>query len=237
MTQDTGLFWQEDEDPHEAIVNTDDVLDLLFRIDCRSLPLDHGYSLSQQILFNLPWMVEEPVAAIHQIHVAESANGWVRPEDPDTEQLHVSRRTKMVLRLPAHRLDDARALTGKTLDVDGHALTVGDFTTRKLSRLTTIFARYIDTGGSEDENQFLLAMHQRLLDRGIKVKKMMSGKLLRHQTPDGVILTRKLMISDLDVHQTLELQKQGIGDHQLMGLGIFLPHKGIDAVNQKQEQG
>jgi CRISPR-associated protein Cas6 len=237
MTDETGVFWQEDDDPNEAVVCTDDVLDLLFRIDCRSLPLDHGYGLSQQILANLPWMADEPLAAIHQIHVAESANGWMRPEDPKTEQLHVSRRTKMVLRLPAHRLDDARALTGKTLDVDGHALKVGDFTTRKLSRLTTIFARYIDTGGVEDENQFLVTMHQRLLDRGIKVKKMMSGKLLSHQTPDGDLLTRKLMISDLDVHQSLWLQKQGIGDHRLMGLGIFMPHKGIDAVNQKQEQG
>jgi hypothetical protein len=59
--------------------------------------------------------------------------------------------------------------------------------------------------------------------------------LLRHHTPEGPILTRKLMVSDLDVHQTLMLQKQGIGDRQLMGLGIFIPHKGIDAVNKKQE--
>jgi CRISPR-associated protein Cas6 len=235
MSDDSDLFWQQDDDEAENVPVTDDVIDLLFKIDCRSLPLDHGYVLSEQIVGHLPWLKDEPMAAIHQIHVAESANGWMRPDNPETEQLHVSRRTKMILRLPSSRLDDARALTGKTLDIGGHSLTVGDFSTRSLSRLTTIFARYIDTRGSEDEAEFLRAMHARLLDMGIKVKKMMSGRLLRHHTPEGPILTRKLMVSDLDVHQTLMLQKQGIGDRQLMGLGIFIPHKGIDAVNKKQE--
>jgi hypothetical protein len=78
-------------------------------------------------------------------------------------------------------------------------------------------------------------MAQLLRERDIRVKKMMSGKLLRHQTPQGVLLTRKLMLSDLDVAESLALQEQGIGDKQLLGLGIFMPHKGIDAVNKKQE--
>ena len=236
MTDDGNMFWQEDDDSADNVVTPDDVVDVLFRIDCRSLPLDHGFVLSEQILKYLPWMRDEELAAIHQIHVAESANGWMRPDDPDTESLQVSKRTKMILRLPSSRLDDARALVGQRLDIAGHSLVVGDFTTRQLSRLTTIFARYIDTGGSEDEHEFLRNMHELLLDSmGIKVKKMMSGRLLRHQTPSGAVLTRKLMVSDLDVQQTLRLQKHGIGDRQLMGLGIFLPHKGIDAVNKKQE--
>jgi hypothetical protein len=43
------------------------------------------------------------------------------------------------------------------------------------------------------------------------------------------------MVSDLDVAQSLMLQEQGMGDRQLMGIGIFIPHKGIDAVNKKQQ--
>lgn len=230
-----NLFWQEDDDQGDRIEITDEIQDCLFRIECKSLPLDHGFALREQIISQLPWIVDEPNAAIHQIHVAESANGWMRPENPDTELLQVSRRTRMTLRLPRHRLDDARSLIGKTLDIIGHPLTVGDFTTRKLSRLTTLFARYIDTEGTEDENEFLQNMHRQLTDMGIRIKKMMSGKLLRHQTDGGIILTRKLMLSDLEVEQSLRLQQQGLGDKQLMGLGIFMPHKGIDAVNKKQD--
>jgi CRISPR-associated protein Cas6 len=230
------MFWQEDKDKGEQFQVPDDVQDVLFKISCKTLPLDHGYVLSQQILQHLPWMKDEPQAAIHQIHVAESANGWMRPEDPETEVLCVSRRTKMTLRLPQHRLQDVQALVGQTLDIDGHELTVGEFSTRKLSKLTTLFARYMDTGGLEDENQFLHNMVDQLRELDIQVKKMMSGKLLSQQIDNGEILTRKLMISDLDVDQSIRLQQQGLGDKQLMGLGIFMPHKGIDAVNKEQEK-
>lgn len=229
------MFWQEDDDKKEIAEIPDDVQDLLFSIDCKSLPLDHGYVLYQQVLQYLPWLEDEPVAGIHQIHVAESANGWIRPEDPENEVLCVSRRTKMTIRLPKHRLQDAKALTGKVLDIEGHRLQVGEYRTRKLSRLTTIFARYMATGGIEDETEFLQNMASQFRMKGIKVKKMMSGKLLSHHTDDGPLLTRKLMVSDLDVEQSLMLQQQGLGEYQLMGIGIFLPHKGIDAVNKKQE--
>jgi CRISPR-associated protein Cas6 len=229
------MYWQEDEGRGEKYVVPDDVQDLLFRISCSDLPLDHGYELSEQIQLHLPWIKEETGAGIHQIHVAESANGWIRPDNPDTDVLCVSKRTRMMLRLPQSRIEDARALIGKTLYIKGHELTVGDFSLRKLSKLTTIFARYMDTQGIEDEAQFLQNMAALLREKDIRVKKMMSGMLVEHHTDDGTLLTRKLMISDLDVKDSVLLQEQGLGDKQLLGIGLFLPHKGIDAVNQKQE--
>ncbi len=228
------MYWQSDDIKRDEFEVPEDVQDLLFKIDCKTLPLDHGAALCEQIIKNLPWIEEEPQAAIHQIHVAESANGWIRPENPETEVLCVSRRTRMMLRLPQSRLDEVRELTGKTLDIKGHSLKVGDFSLRKLSSLTTIFARYVDTNGTRDENLFLNNMAERLLDKGIRIKKMLSGKLLTQQTPQGPLYTRKLLLSDLDVTQSLKLQEEGLGDKMLMGMGIFLPHKGIDAVNQKQ---
>ncbi len=233
MSQEADLYWQEDEE-QEDVETPESVQDLLFRIDCRTLPLDHAEALSSAIRRHLPWLDEEPQAAIHLIHVAESANGWMRPEDPDSEVLHVSRRTRMTLRLPSHRFEDARALTGKTLDIAGHELTVGDYRLRPLSKLTTIFARHVDTGGSEDEAEFMRLVAGQLRDRGIAVKKMMPGKLHRHRTAEGDVLTRKLMLSDLQIPESLQLQERGLGDRQLMGMGIFLPHKGIEAVNKKQ---
>ena len=230
------MYWKEDEDTGGAYQIPEVVVDLLFKIECKSLPLDHGFDLSEQIVQHIPWIKDEPQAAIHQIHVAESANGWMRPEDPETEVLCLSRRTKMTIRLPATRLGDINTLTGKTLDIAGHKLTVGNYTTKKLSKLTTIFARYVDTKGTEDENKFLEDMVQQLLEKDIKVKKMLSGKLMRHKTDQGMLLTRKLMVSDLDVNQSVLLQEQGIGNNKLLGMGIFMPHKGIDAVNKEQEK-
>ncbi len=36
------MYWQEDEDKGEKYQVPEDVLDLLFKIECKSLPLDHG---------------------------------------------------------------------------------------------------------------------------------------------------------------------------------------------------
>ncbi len=230
------MYWKEDDDKAEKYQVPEDVVDLLFKIDCKSLPLDHGFDLSEQVIKHIPWIKEEPQAGIHQIHVAESANGWMRPENPEAEVLCLSHRTKMTLRLPVTRLDDINALIGKKLNIAGHELAVGKYTTKKLSKLTTIFARYIDTNGIEDDNQFLENMARLLLAKDIKVKKMLSGKLIKHKTGHGSLLTRKLMISDLNVNESVLLQEEGIGDKMLLGMGIFMPHKGIDAVNKEQEK-
>ncbi len=229
------MYWEEKTEDSVAYKVPEDVIDLVFKIKCKSLPIDHAEVLSQQIEKHLPWMITDKGAAIHMIHVAESANGWIRPNGED-DIINVSHRTKMTLRIPSHRLDDVNTLVGQQLDISGHALVVGKPTKKVLSKMTTIFSRYIDIKGEEDEGAFLEAMQLDLKAKGIRIKKMMSGLIIPHRFSDGIRLTRKLMLSDLDVEESVLLQEQGIGDAQQYGFGIFLPHKGIDAVNKTQDQ-
>ena len=93
------MFWQE-KTPDKPYRVPDDIVDLAFRIDCRCLPLEHAHALSVALHEALPWLEDESRAGIHLIHGAESGNGWMRPEDPQSEVLYVSRRTRMTLRLP-----------------------------------------------------------------------------------------------------------------------------------------
>ena len=221
------MYWQDD-DTNDDFEVPEDVVDLLFSIRCSHLPVDHGQMLSQAIFQYLPWICSEPQAAVHQIHVAESSHGWQRPED---DLLLPSRRTKLVLRMPAHRLNDCLVLVDQTLDIDGHGLKVEASKSRPLSKLTTIFARYIETSDNEKDDEFMRRMQTLLKKQKIDAKKMMSGRVVKHVTPQGPLITRKLMLSGLSVEDSLTLQQWGLGDKMLMGIGIFLPHKGIDAVN------
>jgi len=221
------MYWQDDN-VEEGFEVPDDVVDLLFSIRCKSLPLDHGDLLAKSIAQHLPWIAHEPQAAIHQIHVAESSNGWHRPEH---ELLLPSRRTRLVLRMPSHRQDDCRALVEQTLDIGGHALKVESFKIRPLSKLTTIFARYIESPNGENDDEFIHRTHTLLKKQKISAKKMMSGRVVKHLKDEGHLATRKLMLSGLSVEDSIRLQQSGIGDKMLMGIGVFLPHKGIDAVN------
>ncbi len=53
--------------------------------------------------------------------------------------------------------------------------------------------------------------------------------------PGGPIQTRSIMIADLRAEESVRLQQEGIGPMRHMGCGIFIPHKGIDAVKKAED--
>ena len=229
------MFWQEDEDKSLPYQIPEDIIDLVFAINCKSLPLDHAWALSQAILEHLPWLSSE-AAGIHHIHVAESNNGWMRPADDDVGALlYPSRRTKMTLRIPSLKLNQAKELTGKTLLIGKHKLIVGKSKKKELTNDSVIFSRHILSSINEDENDFLSRTAQEIKQiSGFKVKKMLCGKTHTITTPSEKLLTRHLMIADLDSESSVKIQQQGLGDARILGCGIFLPHKGIKSLNSSE---
>ena len=225
------MFWSEDNDAKKEYVIPDDVMDIAYKLECKTLPLDHAQSLSDAIHAALPWFADETHTGLHLIHVAESGNGWYRPEDPENEVLCLSRRTRMTLRVPKHRIEDAHELTGQTLDIEGYELTVREGTTKSLSALPTLFARYVITEEGQDENAFLSAMASILRDMEIPVKKLMAGKQHRMRMASGPVFTRSLMVADLAPEHAVKIQQEGIGPGRKFGCGLFIPQKGIKAVN------
>lgn len=225
------MFWEEDEDkslPYEA---PDDVLDINYAITCTELPLDHAWVLSQAILKELPWIEDESVAGVHPIHVAESGNGWERPEDAENETLRPSHRTKLTLRIPKDRLKDAENLIGKTLSINGYPLTVGKMRKKPISNAAVVFARYVLSNKDETEEAFLSRIAKEAQDlTGEKIKKMMCGKTYTIQTPNETLYTRHLMIADLKNDPSVKIQHYGLGEGRTTGCGLFMPHKGIKSL-------
>jgi CRISPR-associated protein Cas6 len=223
------MYWQE-ENQDEAYVVPNDVVDLAFKINCRSLPVDHAYALSQALCNALPWFKDQPDAGMHTIHVAESGNGWMRPDHADA-LLHPSRRTRFVIRVPSSRIDDATQLVGQMLNVDGHAVQIGEVSVRHLSDHTTVFSRHVVSEPDWDESQFLDAMFEQLTQMGIQPKKMLCGIEKTIKTPDTELKTRSLMMADLTVAEAIKVQQKGLGPHRHLGCGIFILHKDIQEVN------
>jgi CRISPR-associated protein Cas6 len=220
------MYWSEDGDKAPVAV-PDDIVDLAFAIDCRRLPVDHAHALSQALLQALPWLHAEEQAGIHLIHVAESGHGWQRPPGGKRQLLHLSRRTRLVLRLPQARVRDAQQLTGMTLTIDGFAMAIGAARVRLLSPLTTLFARYVVAREQEDEAEFVQQAAGELARMGIVVRKLLCGKSHRFRLPEETVFTRRLMVADLSVEDSVKLQQRGLGPGRKLGWGLFLPHKGI----------
>ena len=229
------MYWQDKEEKKNQYVVPDDIVDLSFKVQCKQLPLDHAYVLSQVMQQELPWLADEQQAGVHLIHGAESGNGWIRPQDPDA-LLSLSRRTRFMLRLPKNRVQEANDLVGRKLSVDENELILSEPHKRPLSALTTIFARYVITDNIENEEEFLNNSAELLKKEGIQVKKMMSGLAHVLRMPEEDLHTRSLMIDGLKIEESIYLQQHGLGEGRIYGCGLFLPHKGIDAVAQTQEK-
>ncbi|MCG7921243.1 MAG: hypothetical protein N0C81_02460 [Candidatus Thiodiazotropha lotti] len=219
------MFWQEEED-EERFVVPDNVLDLLFKIKCATLPIDHAWALAQAIQQALPWFADEPNTGLHLIYGADSGNGWERPSGSD-QLLYLSRRTPLILRLPNRRVEDAGALTGKILDIDGHSLEVGKSHTRLLGMTTTLYCRHLIAAENQSEDEFLHHSVEQLKALKLRFNKVLCGKGERFETPDGALMTKSLMVAGLPLDDAVTLQEEGLGPLRTRGFGLFNPHKTV----------
>ena len=218
-----------------SMVDNGDVVDAAFAIECRSLPVDHAFALSQAILAALPWFADEPQAGLHTVHGAASGAGWQRPEGEDA-MLQLSHRTRLVLRLPENRLQDAAALTGRTLDIAGFPMRVGRLSPRPLLRIASLFSRGVIFEDAADEPAFVAAAIEGLRALGVQASTMLCGRDVTLATPQRSYRTRSLMVTVATPAQSLALQRQGLGEARKLGCGLFIPHKDVGDLRSRADQ-
>jgi CRISPR-associated protein Cas6 len=220
------MYWQEETDEQTYIV-PDDVVDLMFRIDCPSLPVDHAWTLSEAIQAVLPWFADETHAGLHIIHGADSGNGWERPEGGD-ELIYLSRRILLTIRLPKHRVADAEALSGEILEISGNRMEIkGSRPPRLLAKTNTLYARHVICDPVLEEEEFIAQSIAELRAMNISFKKVLCGKSHTISTPTGGLKTRSLMVADLPLEDSVQLQQLGLGPHRTLGCGLFIAHKPV----------
>jgi len=227
------MYWQEDEDKTKKPVS-DTMIDVVCKLDCRCLPVDHAYALSEAVQEYLPWLIDEQGAGIHPISIPEAGNGWLRPEGED-ETLHLSKRTKLTLRIPASRFDDSTVLIRKKLSVAGNDMTIIKMAERFLQPMETVFSRYNVVEEGMNEADFMQQIMQSLNSMGITPRKMLPGREHTLRTNDGTLKTLTLMIAELSPEESLKIQEKGIGYHQHLGCGLFIPQKSITEVHEVHE--
>ncbi|QKT04047.1 type I-MYXAN CRISPR-associated protein Cas6/Cmx6 [Ectothiorhodospiraceae bacterium 2226] len=229
------MLWQDEIEEDGAPAYAPDVVDLVFRIECRTLPVDHAHALSRAVLTALPWLDKEPRAGIHTVHPAASGNGWYRPEDPGEGLLHLSRRTPLMLRLPRERIEAARTLCGRVLDIDGHPMAVGEAHERRLAAQPTLFARAVLHPPAMAELALVESVAEQLHRMGIAPRKILCGRRHRLRTPAQDLHACSVLVADLQPADAIELQRQGIGEGRRLGCGLFIGHKGVAPVKRPDD--
>lgn len=227
------MFWRDDKGRKDEYRVPDDVFDLVFKLRGESLDIDHAHALSEALQQHLN---EDACARIgvHGISMAGSGNGWNRPEQIDAK-LPLSRRARLVIRVRREDSDTVTQISNQTLQVGSQAVDIGTSSIRKLSSMSTMYARAVCGDREQSEDDFLQGAADRLVAMGINVSKMICGKSGGIRVGDEIIFTRALLVADLKPEESVRLQQQGLGEGRLLGCGLFVPHRGIDAVYEIQD--
>lgn len=194
------------------------VVDLAFPLTGRSVPPDSAQPLHAALQQVLPWLAGEARAGIHPLKLVHGGGGLLSP------------RTRLLLRLPRERVAEAGALAGRTLDVGGHAVALGEPHERELLPHATLYAYAVAAGG-EDEVAFMQAMEGELQALGVRTQTV-CGKRGGRPLDGGTLTTYSLMLHALSAADSLRVQEQGLGPHRLLGCGVFVPHKSAAAVGE-----
>jgi len=231
-------LWQDDTP--QAKASGSPLSDVVFRIRCDRLPVDHAQALGAAIEQLAPWIRETEGAGVHPIYVAGSQNGWERPSKDSGEDLILSRRTKLTVRTgseDADRLIDS--LCARTVDVGGHAMEILSGRNRPLQPADTLYSRNVyfreADNTQDDEGAFVNAVVKWCMERGFKPTRLLSGKQELIQSVSNPIVTRSVLLANVPAQESLMLQATGLGEHRMFGCGILVPHKSTAAVYDPSE--
>ena len=230
------MRWVENSND-ETVASNADAVDVAFRLSGRWLPVDHACALRSAVVKVLPWLEDEPGAGIHSIHGAASGNGWERPGRGTGEVLSLSRRTRLVLRVPVRRGEATSVLCERRLDIDGCEVVTGTWRRRPLRPAGTVFARYVVDEECGDEERFTERVASALGALSVSARKLLCGRSHRIVSAERVLTARSLMIADLGPEESLAVQSSGIGPGRLLGCGLFVPHKDIGPARRAVEDG
>jgi len=196
---------------------TPDMVDMVFDLNGSSVPLNYPFLLWSEAVRYLPWLNNEANAGF--IPLKGSVSG---------ETLLLSKRTKLILRLPASLAAQSALLAGKQLNIAGNILTVGTGKERPLLSTTTLHAYLVESNLGEIE--FLSDMKQKLQDLNISCN-LICDKQRKISNADQSLSGFGLVLHDLKPLASIQIQCIGLGGARHFGCGIFVPFKAISGLD------
>lgn len=197
----------------------DDVVDLVFAVQGRSVPRGYRGPLAAALSEALPWLAGTPGAAVHRLNLSTGGG----------DEALLSRRTRLTLRLPRARTGEAAALGGRRLAVGRHEIALGQAEVRELLPFHTLYAHVVAGPAPEalDELAFQRLVEDELAERGWRCRAIFGRPV---SLDGGRLHGAPVMLDGLAPETAGAVMCRGLGAHPLLGCGIFVPHKSAAAV-------
>lgn len=198
-----------------------DAVDLIFALRGRAIMADYADRLRGELLRCLPWLDDEARAGVHPLGGLSDGAG----------EHYLSGRSKLTLRLPRGRVEQAQALCGQRLDLGG-AAEVGRATVRELGSAGVLYSSFVSCGMVE-EALFMAECQREVGGLDFRNARLICGKARRSAAGGGEIFGFSLMVHGLSAKESLRLQSTGLGGQRQRGCGIFVPHKAVTAAEEE----
>lgn len=204
--------------PQGATQPISDTIDVAFRLQGDTLPVDHGYALYgalSRLPVAGPWLHQSEDAAIQCIRGHYIGQG----------QIKLDERSRLRLRLSAAALPTVLPLAGKVIEIDGHRLRIGIPQTTLLDPAPILYAHLVTTRNGQDEQRFDAEVRHQL-DAISAQATATRGKRRVFRIKDKTVVAHSLLISGLTADESIRLQQQGLGGRRKMGCGVFYRWRG-----------
>lgn len=200
-----------------ALLETQEMVDMIFDLDGTFVPEGYPFALWSAIAMFLPWLNDEKNAGI--LPLRGSTSGKITL---------LSKRSKLILRVPVARAKLSAQLSGKQLNIDGCILNIGKVKERPLQPVTTLHAHMVESQLSEVA--FLAEMENDLNRMNIPCN-LICDKHRKVSDINQSLTGFGLVLHDLKPLASMQIQRTGLGGSRHFGCGIFVPFKAISGLD------
>jgi CRISPR-associated protein Cas6 len=193
-------------------------VDLVFPLVGNVFIRDNAWLLQQALLETFPWLNQDEKYGIHAIKLSHGSH-----------QALLSQRSRLLMRVDRLRATQLATSFESTLSVGGCEITLQCPHIREMTTHTTLYAPYVVNPFHTDEVKFMAYVQQQLLDKDIRVDAI-CGKHHQLACASDTLEVYSLMLHGLSPHQAATMLMDGLGQHRLMGCGLFVAHKSASAV-------
>jgi CRISPR-associated protein Cas6 len=193
-----------------------DMVHLSFDLDGGVLPFDYRAVLWTAILADAPDLASDERVGVLPLRTAEGERNFL-----------LSKRVKLVLRLPIALVDHAAQLAGKNLAIGDGWMQLGECKARPIEPYPTLHAHLV--ASTDDEVAFMENVRAQLEQMKIDAK-LICGLHQTFHHPEQVIQGYSLVIHDLKPEASVRLQCTGLGEQRALGCGVFVHYKLISGL-------
>jgi CRISPR-associated protein Cas6 len=200
-------------------------IDLAFTLVGRTIPLDHGYSLFSAISKIVPSVHGNERVGLHPIAGLRTSPG----------SLQLTERSILRLRLPSEEIAPYIALSGCSIELEGHRLRIGIPRVESLRGVANLAARLVTIRGALTPDRLEQRVRQELSRLEVSGEPSFvpsdrppwTGQPKRRvmRIKDKRIVGFAVRISGLTPEESIRLQEHGLGGRRRMGCGVFLPRR------------